>query len=280
MKCILCGKTSKSILKIVDGVSIFECKSCKLGFLNRNDIHKSPDHLYDFKDYKKNTKKFRKRLLPLINKIVASKPSGEVLEIGPGYGLLSSLLVKKGNYSLTIVEPSLESHYLEKIKHKHFKADLDIFLITNNKKYDVVIMFDVIEHLQNPLVSLANIKNNLNQKGVFIIQTPNYNSLMQYCVKHWSWWMVEDHKWFFTTKSLTNMLSKEGFSVQRINTYEDWSDFKKNLDGNFLQIKHKIIRKFIKSLFFIFFIPFYFITRNIFWKLGKGGLIFSISKKK
>lgn len=188
LNCILCGRTSNSTLKIVDNVPIYECKSCKLGFLNQNGTHTSPDYLYDFREYKKNTNKFRNRLLPLVDKIIDSQPSGEVLEIGPGYGLLSSLLLTKGNYNLTVVEPFLELHYLQNTKYEHFKMDLDTFLKTkSNKNYDLIILFDVIEHLQNPLTSLSQLNKKLNQNGVLIIQTPNYTSLMQYTVKHWSW---------------------------------------------------------------------------------------------
>lgn len=265
-------------MKVVDGVSIYECENCRLGFVDqKKSVKKNLDKLYRLNEYKKEEEMIVSRLDPIVNNIVRHKSSGTVLEIGPGHGLLSSLLFKKGNYELDVVEPYLNPHYLSGQSYKLHKTDLDQFLKTNKKKFDLIIMFDVIEHLEDPFSSLQKLKNILREDGVLVIQTPNHRSLMQTLTKKWSWWMIEDHKWFFTPHSLQKALKKNGLKEVYEYTYEDWIDFKKNLDGNFAFFKNIYLRKIAKASFFAAFIPFYFTTRILFWKMGKGGLLLVIA---
>ncbi|MBI4225803.1 hypothetical protein HY612_01700 [Candidatus Roizmanbacteria bacterium] len=75
------------------------------------------------------------------------------------------------------------------------------------------------------------------------------------------------------------MLNKTGFGIKYFITYEDFADFKKNLDGNFAELRNGLVRRFIKGLFFSIFFPVYFLARKILWELKYGGLIFIIAKK-
>lgn len=266
-------------MKVVDGVSIYECKNCRLGFVDQKNVIKmNLDNLYQLKEYKKEEKMIARRLRPIIETIIKYKNSGSVLEIGSGHGLLSSLLLKKGNYDLDVVEPYLTPHYLSGKTFKLHKTELNNFLKGNKKKYDLIIMFDVVEHLEDPFMVLFKLKNILKKRGIFVLQTPNYQSLMRSMTKKWSWWMVEDHKWFFTPSSLQKALKKNGLKFFYEQTYEDWIDFKKNLDGNFTHLKNSLIRKIAKAIFFTLFIPFYFLTRHLFWRAGRGGLLLVVAR--
>ncbi|OGK62359.1 hypothetical protein A2334_02965 [Candidatus Roizmanbacteria bacterium RIFOXYB2_FULL_38_10] len=281
MKCLLCGHETDGVYRVVNEVKIYECRACGLGFVDQSKaIGKTLDHLYLFDMYKKQEGMIRKRLTNLVNKIVYFKSSGSVLEIGAGYGLLSSMLLQKGHYTLDVVEPSLIPHYLAKKKFTLHKTDLDGFLKKNKKKFDLIVMFDVIEHLPKPLESIKQLRKALKSEGVLVIQTPNYKSIMQYIVRDWSWWMVEDHKWFFSPDSLKKLLNEVGYKPLLLWTYEDWFDFKKNLDGNFVYITNTFIRKCTKTIFFTLFTPIYFLLRNLLWSSGEGGLIFSVSCRK
>lgn len=266
-------------MKVVDGVRIYECENCRLGFIDQAKIvKKNLDKQYQLKEYKKEEKTIVRRLNPIVDKIIKYKNSGSILEIGPGHGLLSSLLLKKGNYKLDIVEPYLSPHYLLGNTFKLHKTNLNEFIMKNKKKFDLIIMFDVIEHLEDPFSALHKLKNILKKEGILVVQTPNYQSLMQWMTKKWSWWMIEDHKWFFSSPSLQLALRKSGLNEVYEHTYEDWIDFKKNLDGNFVNIENNVFRKFVKGVFLAPFCLFYLLTRSVIWKMGYGGLLLVIAR--
>ncbi len=282
MRCLLCGNRTDTVTHVTKKIPIFECKSCSFGFIDQSKtIHFKPDTLYSFSEYDKHSQIHKQRLLPFVKKVTDIIPSGNVLEIGSGFGLFSSILLDRGSYRLTVIEPSLKPFYLKNRNVSIFKTDLNGFLRKNNKdKFRIIILMDVIEHLDDPQSALKHLQKLLLQNGIIVIQTPNYKSIMRKVTRNWSWWMIEDHKWFFSLRSLSQILNKTGYEKVYYRTYEDWIDFKKNLDGNFLSIKNLFLRKIYKFMFFSFFFPFYFVFRNLIWNFGFGGLIFSIYKKK
>lgn len=284
MICPLCGKLEVRRLRIEKGKEIFVCGNCELGFLSdvNKTVHQQPidPSLYDFEGYKKEEKKLRRRFAKLIERIVRYKKSGKVLDVGAGFGLFSSILQKKGNFHFDLIDPLDSFHYINIIKSKVFRSTFERFKKAKKQSYDIIIMLDVLEHFKDPLKNLKKARLLLKPAGILVIQTPNYKSLMARICKDWAWWMVEDHKFFFSPKSMKLMLHKVGFEIKYFTTYEDWQDFKKNLDGNFEGVKNNFVRRVIKGIFFTFFIPFYFLVRWFFWKSEYGGLMFLITGKE
>ena len=283
MKCPLCRKFNIRRLRIEKGVEIFECRHCELGFTNNVTKlmrpHQFGNTLYDFKGYKKEEKKLRERYGKLVQIITKYRNSGNVLDVGAGFGLFASILKKKGDFQIDIVEPVLKYRYIDITISNFFKTAFEKFK-AEGKKYDIVVLMDVLEHFGNPLNNLKKAKTLLKKDGILVIQTPNYKSLMASICKDWAWWMIEDHKFFFSPNSLRKILNKTGFKTEYFSTQEDFEDFKKNLDGNFANIENQLLRKTLKGFFFFFFIPIYFIFRKIIWKLNYGGLIFAISRRR
>lgn len=283
-KCTLCSNlTTIKFYKKIFGINIYFCTTCKLGFLTEKGLEKQKNLKNEIKysliDYKKEESKLKTRLNLLVKIILKYTKGGKVLDIGAGFGLLSSIFAKKG-FDISIIEPLNSPYYLKKYKHKTYKLTLDKFLFSNKREYDVILMIDIIEHLKDPLVSMKKLKTFLDKKSVVVIQTPNYMSLMSKLCKNWSWWMIEDHKYFFTQQSLLNLMDLAGYKPRYVATYEDLPDFKKNLDGNFSHIRNVILRRAYKAIYYLLFFPFYLVFRPIIWKLGYGGLIFAIFSKK
>jgi 2-polyprenyl-3-methyl-5-hydroxy-6-metoxy-1,4-benzoquinol methylase len=195
--------------------------------------------------------------------------------VGAGFGLLSSMLSSEG-FEVDALEPDVEPIYLKGLTVHIFKDHLEDYVKKTKVKYDAVILYDVLEHVDSPKDTVKLFENLLNDKGIVIIQTPNYESLMAKVVRNWSWWMVEDHRFFFSKKSLDLLFNNRSWKQLFYRTYEEWPDFKKNLDGNFVMIQNALVRKCIKALFFGFFAPFYVVGKHQLWKCGRGGLHMAI----
>lgn len=106
------------------------------------------------------------------------KKSDKVVDLGCGTGY-GSFLISKYVKSVVGVDINHEainyarSNY--RAKNLEFKIG-DIYTTSQVKHvYDVVCMFEVVEHLSNPTIILKKIKNVLTENGVFIISTPNAN---------------------------------------------------------------------------------------------------------
>ena len=115
---------------------------------------------------------FRKYQISLIKNYLSEK----FLEVGPGKGGLTffySQFIKQP----TLIEPERKLYSLLK---KRFKKK--IFIIKNctidkmQKKFDTIIYFDVLEHIENDLNEIKTASKKLNKNGYLIFSVPAYQS--------------------------------------------------------------------------------------------------------
>lgn len=102
----------------------------------------------------------------------------KVLEIGCSIAAPSHILYDRG-FNTTATDYSKyavsKAHELAKSLKKNIKfAVVDVQKpIPLNAKYDIIIAFEVIEHLKNPTQAIKNMKAKLKDNGVLICSTPN-----------------------------------------------------------------------------------------------------------
>jgi SAM-dependent methyltransferase len=133
-------------------------------------------------------------------------PSQHVLEIGCGSGGNLDLLAKFG--SLYAIELN-EAARINAIK-KNICPIKKGFLPNNipfDFDFDIICLFDVLEHIDDDYTSLINIKNKLKPNGKVCITVPAYNFL----------WSAHDdanhHKRRYYKKNLIKLLEKSGFKI-------------------------------------------------------------------
>lgn len=138
--------------------------------------------------YKNYDKVFTPRHLkyPFVNSIrknLFQYVKGNVLDIGTGDGyklnyILSDNDVACSVSSVTATEPSqllnLAKKQLSGKNVKIFPMDYNDFFRHNTVKFDTIIAFEVIEHIEDQEEFLLNIKSSLAPGGVFICSTPNH----------------------------------------------------------------------------------------------------------
>lgn len=96
----------------------------------------------------------------------------KILDIGCGLGWLLSYL--NDDWDKYGVEISKFASNHAKQYGNVFNGILENF--PDNGKFDVIVMNHVIEHLEDPVWALNKIRSMLNDKGVFIVGTPDFDS--------------------------------------------------------------------------------------------------------
>lgn len=107
------------------------------------------------------------------SQFVANK---NVLDIACGTGYGSEMLAKAGAAHVDGVDLSPSNIEYAKAHHQHEKITFrtgDITTYTSDTKYDVVVSFETIEHVQDYHKTLANLYQLLLPGGRLIISTPN-----------------------------------------------------------------------------------------------------------
>lgn len=103
--------------------------------------------------------------------------------------------------------------------------NLDKLFNHNQKpvKFNIVTMFDLIEHLQNPREVLEKINNSMNDDGLLLVQTGNASSHWARLLgKNWHFFAPPQHFFFFTEENLKNLLRQTGFEVIKIDRDGKW----------------------------------------------------------
>ncbi len=99
----------------------------------------------------------------------------KILEIGPGLGNNVSLLNKFGYVDVLENEQEFID-YLQLTQHKKIKK-IYKSLGEVNHKYDLIIMLDVLEHIENSKEFMISLNAILNNDGFIILGVPAYQSL-------------------------------------------------------------------------------------------------------
>jgi len=114
--------------------------------------------------------------------------SGEILEIGSGIGNISDYFLKN-NYTITLSD--IRDNYCDVLRKKHsanpyLKAVINIDIIDpdfDNKHADIFESFDtiyamnIVEHVKDDRLAIANCKKLLKKGGNLIILVPAYQKL-------------------------------------------------------------------------------------------------------
>ncbi len=84
-------------------------------------------------------------------------------------------------------------------------------------RFDLITMFDVIEHLSHPMDLLKDVHRALAPHGIVQITTPNARSLSARLMgRHWYHLKPNEHLLYFTPETMRLMLQRGGFEVVAI----------------------------------------------------------------
>ena len=93
---------------------------------------------------------------------------------------------------------------------------IDFFDMKEEKKFDVITMWDVLEHIDKADDVIAKCARLTTEKGIIVIQVPQIDSY--FARKHKDNWkmMGLDHVNYFGKKTISQLLEKHGYKVETI----------------------------------------------------------------
>ena len=267
-------KTSKNRFK---EFMKYECKKCKLIFINPQPSYKELEKYYPTEDYyafwgitkkeeskkvklklflydlyynPKNKNKFLKLLFSPIKFLVRGVRMGrdqKLLDFGSGSG---QFLYEMKQFGIDVW--GIEPGDFDKSTAKSLRIKPDLMEAKYpNDFFDIVTMNHVLQHVNNPTQILKEIHRVLDKKGVFILGVSNYRSLAySLFTKNWLQLDIPRHLSNYSDKLLCSFLEKNNFQVirkyynSRPNQFVDSLYFKLNIVE-----RRGILYKILKILF-------------------------------
>lgn len=168
--------------------------------------------------------------IEFVNSLVTDRRS--LLDVGSGDGTFVEMAFERG-WTAYGVDPAgpekeemVDGRSLRLLKGT--SADLG-----GDARFDVITMWDVVEHLEKPLDLIADCKNRLVPGGWLVLETGNFQSTGRVLAgKKW-WCYQSDHRWYFTPTSLRKVLMLAGFSKFRLckRTFRPWTREEGHYEG-------------------------------------------------
>lgn len=230
VKCNLCGADDYTVV-FPKGYAqvhrIVRCNRCSLMYAN-------PQESIDceaFEEYAKKAQSeefqqyFNKqhvqlpdnlRVLEVLNEMFPQR--GKLLEIGSYLGIFLEK-IRAAGWDVTGLEPF---HTVAEYSRKTYGLNVVEKLLPEAKfadgQFDVVMMLHVIEHLPSPADYVREIRRILKPGGALVVETPRFDSLMFKVMgrRERSLSNCDGHIYFFTVPSLSELLERNGFKVERV----------------------------------------------------------------
>lgn len=93
-------------------------------------------------------------------------------------------------------------------------------LAKSGERFDVVVLSQLLEHVQDPVGVLLGLHSLLQPEGKLLIAVPNFNSrYRERFGRDWVNWYVPFHLFHYTESSLRLILTKAGYEIEQIVDY-------------------------------------------------------------
>ena len=236
--CIICGHHDHGHVFTKQGFELVRCRFCDLVFVTQQPEIEELKKLYSFEtgyhagyeaigtteegDLKWETARARRHL----GDIRRYKASGRLLDVGCSAGFFLKE-ARTAGWEVCGVELSENT---AAIARRRFGLDVRTGILTDDLfapgSFDVVTLWDVVEHLKDPVSVLTTVKQLLKRDGILLLETPNIDGLfprLSYKVAPWlDYWPHPEppaHLFQFSKKTIDRLLEKVGLQTVEI---RDW----------------------------------------------------------
>jgi 2-polyprenyl-3-methyl-5-hydroxy-6-metoxy-1,4-benzoquinol methylase len=220
INCPLCNSNSVKDKFNKQGLSYLKCSECRFTFLQNSDNPNFQNILDDFEgayiDYLKASpadKKNHSSLLKWIRKYTTNV-APHILDVGSGSGKWINYLTQQGFVTFGL-EPSvtLYNHFLANNNSFEFTTVNNYIRNNPEKKFDIITVFDVLEHIKDPVEFLSGIASLMHPASLLFISTPDISSLHRKLTgKRWHYFN-KYHFSYFSKITLTQAADKAGLHL-------------------------------------------------------------------
>ena len=150
-----------------------------------------------------------------IENTIPKDKNANILDLGCGYGSFLHTLQKREYKNLFGVEIGEEENRFLNSKGLHVsKLDILEFLKSDIKTYELITLFDVLEHFKKDEIVeiLPLLKNRLNDNGKLIVRLPNGEAIFKGSIMYGDF----THETYLTKRSMIQLFHTFGFSSVKI----------------------------------------------------------------
>lgn len=210
--CNLCEKPVERVLLTKDSYNVYCCGSCGLAF-----THPQPEGLseqYDdsyFEIYRKRREFRLRRSEARLSRIELLRRPGRLLDIGCSLGYFVEAAARRGWDACGVeISPYAAAEARE------IGLDVRAGLLEDARfadgSFDCVTMWDVLEHVSDPVGHMLEVRRILSPGGLVVIGTPDLGHLLcRTRRERWRHLKPGEHIFYFRRSSIRVLFDRAGF---------------------------------------------------------------------
>lgn len=235
VRCNLCGADDTRPVALIDQLNIVRCNRCGLTYVNPRLEQSELQQIYTesyydhdgivngleffgYDDYIADEENIKLTFAGRLKTIEKFTGPGRLLDIGCATGFFLALARDHGWQVVGTEVSSFSAGYARD------KLGLDVRLGTLRAlefaagSFDTVTMWDVLEHVTDPMAELSEVARILRTGGTISIITPDAGSLVARVLgDRWEEYRrVREHVYFFSRRTLSQMLRQVGFDILKV----------------------------------------------------------------
>lgn len=231
--CNLCGCDQFDMFLVRKDLSLFipgdfrlvRCKQCGLVYLNPRPAPESISEIYpdEYDQYTPTSpaaSQWRRLIsdygvIKRAHAILNYKQTGRLLDVGCATGVFLDRMRQSPGWDIYGVEVSATaSEYARRV----FKLNVMTGSLEDAsfppRYFDVITMWNVLEHLPDPVKSLMRINKLLKPDGLLVFNTPNLDCLdAHFFGPNWIGFEIPRHFYIYSQATLMQTLLKAGFKI-------------------------------------------------------------------
>ncbi len=230
VSCPACGENNVEHKYQKNGINYVLCKSCETFYVNPRPSTEvldwfyqgSPNYAY-WNDYvfpASQKARLEKIFVPRVDRLLeicerygANKES--ILEVGAGYGTFCGEVKRRNAFKrIVAVEPTPKlAETCRSLNLEVIELPVEKIFLDSRELFDVVVSFEVIEHLFDPSIFLEHMRRLLKPGGVLILTCPNGHGFDIQTLGVLSDTVDHEHLNYFNPDSLNTLLSANEFET-------------------------------------------------------------------
>lgn len=194
IQCMICTNDKASLYCVKESQYYYICDDCHTIFQyplpDAREMEEYADNQYQYDNYGRYIAAqymkychFRNRL----NQFQQSFPSGKLLDVGCSCGYFLEVALESGYdaYGIELSKTAIEAAD-PAIRVRIKRESVNIMGSHEPGTFDLVTAFDIIEHMDNPVNFLRELRTLLKSCGGLVISTPDTGHFLRYALgKRW-----------------------------------------------------------------------------------------------
>ncbi len=172
-----------------------------------------------YTDYRAEEPRYLRTFRLRLDHVLRDGPAGgRALDVGSAAGFCLAVLRERG-FQAHGVEPSADiaAHAGERFGFDAIHVGTLDTAPFSDGSFDLVTMWDVLEHVVDPLALLGTARRKLAPGGLLVIETQDIDSRFARLLgPRWQHYKHPEHILHFTPRSLERLLAQAGFRLQRL----------------------------------------------------------------